>query len=116
MVRDLLKNSWEENNWLYLAFSREVEQAMMDLRDFLYDRVYDVTEVHADFVRSAKVVRELFEEFMSNDELYKKEIGPVPENHSHRLRSVCDFVAGMTDRYSLELYNGIFLPRPWGVM
>ena len=116
MVRDLLRNSREENNWLHMAFSSEVEQAMMDLRDFLYDRVYDIAEVHADFIRSAKIVRELFEEFMSNNELYKKEIGPVPENESKRLRAVCDFVAGMTDRYSLELYNQIFLPRPWGVM
>jgi len=31
-------------------------------------------------------------------------------------RAVCDFVAGMTDRYALDLYQDIFLPKPWAVM
>ncbi|MDH3776856.1 MAG: hypothetical protein OER59_07350, partial [Desulfobulbaceae bacterium] len=30
--------------------------------------------------------------------------------------AVCDFVAGMTDRYALDLYKEIFLPKPWAVM
>ncbi|MDX1775332.1 MAG: hypothetical protein R3297_01995, partial [Desulfobulbales bacterium] len=31
-------------------------------------------------------------------------------------RHVCDFIAGMTDRYALDLYQEIFLPKPWSVM
>jgi len=31
-------------------------------------------------------------------------------------RAACDFVAGMTDRYALDLYKNIFLPKPWSVM
>jgi dGTPase len=30
-------------------------------------------------------------------------------------RRVCDFIAGMTDRYALSLYEHIFLPQPWNV-
>jgi len=33
-----------------------------------------------------------------------------------RERMVCDFVAGMTDRYALDLYTDIFLPKPWSVL
>ncbi|MEW5722075.1 MAG: deoxyguanosinetriphosphate triphosphohydrolase [Thermodesulfobacteriota bacterium] len=115
MVRDLLACSRVEGKWIELAFSSQVGQAMVDLRNFLYDFVYDVDWVHADFVRSTKVIRELFEVFLSDDRLYQKEIGRPPEAEADRLRAVCDFVAGMTDRYALELYNTIFLPRPWGV-
>jgi dGTPase len=115
MVRDLLANSTLEEDRLILAFSDEVGQAMAILRDFLYDSVYDVSYVHADFIRSAKVVRELFEVFMADDRLFLAEIGPAPKKEKDRLRAVCDFIAGMTDRYALELYNKVFLPRPWGV-
>ena len=31
-------------------------------------------------------------------------------------RAVADYVAGMTDRYALDLYQDIFLPKPWAVM
>lgn len=115
MVRDLLFNTVVENNEVILGFSEPVVEAMVRFRDFLYESVYDVSYVHADFIRSSKVIRELYQIFMSSDELYLLEIGPVTHNEEDRARAVCDFVAGMTDHYSLELYNRIFLPRPWGV-
>ena len=115
MVRDVLANTSLTQDNVQVAFSREVGQAMTRLRDFLYESVYDISFVHADFVRSAKVVRELFEVFMIDDPIYLDEIGPLPRSEPDRVRTVCDFVAGMTDRYALELYNKIFLPRPWGI-
>ena len=115
MVRDLLAASTVHDQGVELRFSDDVMDAMLTLRDFLYESVYDVSRVHADFIRSAKVIKELYEVFLENDGLYQPEMGPVPEDKRLRARRVCDFVAGMTDRYALELYNRIFLPRPWGV-
>ena len=115
MVRDLLENTAVREDGLDLSFSREVGEAMLGLRHFLYDFVYDVDFVHGDFIRSSKLLRELYQCFMSEDKLYTAEIGPMPEDSSGRARSVCDFIAGMTDRYALELYNRIFMPRPWGI-
>ena len=115
MVRDFLAHTRTEGEDVTIRFSEAVEQAMVKLRDFLYDSVYDISYVHADFTRSAKVIQELFQVFMSDDKLYIAEIGPVPRAESDRARSVCDFVAGMTDRYALELYNRVFIPRPWGI-
>jgi dGTPase len=115
MVRDVLAHTYLDQDQVQVAFSQDVSRAMALLRDFLYESVYDISFVHADFIRSAKVVRELFEVFMSDDPIYLEEIGPLRQEEPSRARSVCDFVAGMTDRYALELYNKIFLPRPWGV-
>lgn len=115
MVRDILVSTRFEGSRVNLAFSPKVGEAMVKLRDFLYDFVYDVNRVHADFVRSAKVVRELYQVFLEQDNLYLVEIGPMPEDEAERARAVCDFIAGMTDPYALDLYNHIFLPRPWGV-
>ena len=115
MVRDLLRHTEIEDDQVRLNFSPKVGEAMFTLRDFLYDSVYDVDYVHADFIRSAKIVRELYEVFIADEKHYLDEIGPIPAESAERTRRVCDFVAGMTDRYALELYNRIFLPRPWGI-
>lgn len=115
MVRDLLKNTQVDEDKIEISFSSDVLDAMVEFREFLYASVYNVDYVHADFIRSSKVIRELYEVFMSDDNLYMLEIGPVPDKEKNRARSVCDFIAGMTDPYTLELYNRVFLPRPWAI-
>ena len=115
MVRDLLAETRIDGDSIRVAFSDRVRGAMERLRDFLYESVYNVAEVHADFIRSAKLLRELHEAFMQDETLFIQEIGPLPVSDRERLRVVCDFIAGMTDRYALELYNKVFMPRPWGV-
>lgn len=113
MVKDLLANTRVEGDQVWVAFSPQVGEAMIRLRDFLYDFVYDVPKVHADFIRSAKVVRELYEYFMTDDRVFEEELGAAPREENDRARAVCDFIAGMTDRYALDLYQHIFLPQPW---
>ena len=97
------------------SMSPRVEQAMARLRDFLYEKVYENMEVHADFIRASKVIRDIFERLMEDDELYRELMGEPPEEPG-RLRAVADYVAGMSDRYALDLYNAVFLPKPWARM
>jgi dGTPase len=49
---------------------------------------------------------------MKDDGMFEQEIGPIHPGIS-RERQVCDYIAGMTDRYALDLYKRLFLPRPW---
>lgn len=82
------------------------------LRAFLFDRVYELPAVHQEFQKVHKIIQELFDAFMKSDELLETEMGPLA-GESPRERQVCDFIAGMTDRYTLALYKRLFLPRPW---
>ena len=112
MVRDLvtvtLANGGEK-----LAMSPEVLAGITELRAFLYEHVYENYQVHADFIKAKKVMRELFGYFMTHDDYWEGVIDY--EADTPRERMVCDFIAGMTDRYALELYEQIFLPKPWSV-
>jgi len=110
MVKDIVYST--PSNELHLKLSDDVLHAMVELREFLYDRVYNVDKVHDDFIRSKKVVSELYYRLLKDEVLFKTEIG---ESHPDipRERMVCDFIAGMTDRYALSLYEKIFLPKPW---
>jgi dGTPase len=114
MVVDLIASTLEKSRF-ELSLSNEVSGAMVKLRDFLYDRVYDVDKVHGDFIKSSKIVGELYHYFLENEEAFLREIGKedlydLPE------RCVCDFIAGMTDRYAFKLYEKIFLPLPWVIL
>ncbi len=110
MVKDIVYSTPSDE--LRLKLSDDVLHAMVELREFLYDRIYNVDKVHDDFIRSKKVVSELYYRLLKDEVLFKTEIG---ESHPDipRERMVCDFIAGMTDRYALSLYEKIFLPKPW---
>ncbi len=87
-------------------------QAAMCLRGFLDREVYNGAEVHDDFVKASKVIRELYAHYMSSPGAFAREAGRTAgDAELHRL--VCDFISGMTDRYAFKAYEKIFLPQPW---
>ncbi len=114
MVRDLIAQTTEAGGRV-LRMSARVKEAMWGLRDFLYERVYDNPEVHADFIKASKVVRELFNRLAEDDVFYLRKVGSLPPS-GERVRRVADYIAGMTDRYALQLYEEVFLPRPWAAL
>ncbi|OGR02806.1 MAG: deoxyguanosinetriphosphate triphosphohydrolase [Deltaproteobacteria bacterium RIFOXYD12_FULL_53_23] len=113
MVSDLviqtLKNGGEA-----LAMTPVLLEGISELRAFLYANVYETNRVHDDFIKAKKVLRELYEYFINTDEHWEKVIDY--DAATPREQMVCDFIAGMTDRYALDLYTNIFLPKPWSVM
>ena len=117
MVRDLVASSLEAGGDR-LAMSPEVEDAIVGLREFLYERVYDNMDVHRDFIKASKVVTELFEMLCDKKryaDKYRLYLGVEPPVRlAQRQRAAADYIAGMTDRYALNVYEEVFLPRPWG--
>ena len=96
-----------------LVMSPAVLAAITDLRAFLYENVYEAARVHNDFIKAMKILRELYEYFLHNNAELDEFVSYDPATSKHRM--VCDFIAGMTDRYALDLYANIFLPKPWSV-
>ena len=113
MVKDVIFTSLEQSP-LKLRMRDDTYGALLTLRDFLYDRVYEIPEVHDDFIRAKKVISELYYRLLEDEKLFKEQIGESMPNTS-REQTVCDFVAGMTDRYALHLHDKIFMPKPWMV-
>ena len=111
MVRDILEQAYGSEP-LKIGLSEGRLEVAVKLRDFLYDRVYDLPQVHGDFMKSAKILRELYGYFLENKEEFRKEAGEAFA-HEPVERAIADFIAGMTDRYAFNLYEKIFLPQPW---
>ncbi|MEG2376991.1 MAG: deoxyguanosinetriphosphate triphosphohydrolase [Clostridia bacterium] len=89
-----------------------VERAMNELRAFMFEHVYRTTAALEEEVRSRAVVGKLFE-------YYTEHPSAMPEpfcsiiNSDGLVTAVCDYVAGMTDRYALKTYTELFIPHSW---
>ncbi|WP_228853906.1 deoxyguanosinetriphosphate triphosphohydrolase [Desulfomarina profundi] len=120
MVRDLIVETLTADDG-DLHISDTMLEAISDLRTFLYDNVYTYYKVHAEFEKARRIIRDLYNYFMENGivrirggRIEKNANGEwLDEKDAHR--RVCDYIAGMTDRYALSVYETIFLPEPWSV-
>ena len=96
----------------YIAMSAEVGEAMDKLRSFLFETVYLNPLAKSEENKAKDMLAFLFEYFVKHPdkmpELYNRNIGEEPVE-----RCVCDYISGMTDRYAIELYSELFIPRVW---
>jgi dGTPase len=98
-----------------LSIKEDVLSAIWDLREFLWDYVYENEAVHADFYKAAKILRDLYQYLMDHPDYFLTLIQNESLYDSLE-RCVCDFLAGMTDRYAFNLYEKLFLPLPWTIL
>ncbi|MGH7939670.1 MAG: deoxyguanosinetriphosphate triphosphohydrolase, partial [Limisphaerales bacterium] len=81
-----------------IQHSPERRKLNLELRDYLYKNLYFNPVVHEPNMRAVKMVEDLFEHFLKNP----NEIGKGAQKRvkkSGLRRAVCDYIAGMTDRY-----------------
>lgn len=95
-----------------VAMSEEILKAVMELRDFLYEKVYFSPNSRVEIEKTEKILTDLYEHLMKNP---GDHIKPYPEGDSLEKR-VGDFIAGMTDRYAIGLYEKLFFPRSWSTI
>ncbi len=117
MIEQLVYNSGPKDGRFVLDMGRDAMHAMIILRKFLYEKVYRSPAVHNEFIKAKKVIIDLYNYFLNNPDHLQKELARMemalwnPSKNSLE-RSVCDLIASLTDRYALELYASIFLPKP----
>jgi dGTPase len=91
-----------------VGFGPEVKALKEELEAFLRQRVYQHYRVQRMAEKGARLVAELFAEFCRRPQLlpdrYRRRIRGSPE------RVVCDYVAGMTDRYAQDEHLRLFQP------
>jgi dGTPase len=98
-----------------LSLTEDVLSAMVDLRNFLWDRVYENERVHGVFRKATKILKELYHYFVDQPGYFLSLIEKETLYDSLE-RCISDFLAGMTDRYAFNLYEKIFLPMPWMIL
>lgn len=109
LVSDIIRESTDKNE---IRMSDEVGGAMMELRKFLFDRVYLNPVAKSEDSKAMELLARLFDHFVKHPEqmpgvYYRNTATESVE------RCVCDFISGMTDRYAIDLYKDLFIPNIW---
>ena len=95
-----------------VEMSEPVLDAMVKLRDFMFDEVYMSSIARSEEKRANTVITMLFEHFMKNPD----RLPEMPENHLEQFgleQTVCDYIAGMTDNFAIHQFNELFVPKRW---
>lgn len=92
------------------CFSAQMREKNRMLQAFLNERMYRNERVEQIMERARRVVRALFEAFVADPKLLPENWreAAVPEDQPRYARQVCDFIAGMTDRYALDQHKRLF--------
>ena len=93
-----------------LRMSEPGLQALLDLRAFMFEHVYENETATAEFAKATGVLGGLWERVREQPEAWLDRRTLEREGLDAAAR---DFLAGMTDRYAVRLFEELFIPRPW---
>lgn len=92
-----------------VGFSERMAEANRELKDFLLDNLYRHYRVMRMQAKAKRFVVELFQAYIQEPrQLPDSTRKRLEEDNLHRV--VCDYIAGMTDRFALEEYRKLFAP------
>lgn len=111
MISDIIMNSIGKND---LVMSEPVRKAMTELRKFMFESLYLNPTAKSEEAKADKLITELYRYYVANtDKLpdtYKRFITEFDERPE---QVVCDYIAGMSDQYSISKFQEIFVPKAW---
>lgn len=98
-----------------VAFSRDMLEDLGQLRLFLMERMYRHWKVNRTRSQARRILAEMFQLFMAEPDVLPAEwfARAEPRDEAGRARIVCDYVAGMTDRYAIEEHRKLFHLDVW---
>jgi dGTPase len=109
--------TWHEavGNGVAIGMSPEVLAVVDELREYMFSTVYTDSAAKEDDPKTHFVVQRLFEYFCEHPEDLPDEWRANPRNEPIQ-RRVADYIAGMTDRYAIQVFERFYVPGPWAVL
>ncbi|MBE6631149.1 MAG: deoxyguanosinetriphosphate triphosphohydrolase [Ruminococcaceae bacterium] len=109
MVSSIIRASFESPE---ITMEKEVSDATMKLRDFLFSNVYTNPIAKGEEGRAEEMLLKIYDHFIRFPEEMPKEYVNIAEEEGVE-RAVADYVSCMTDRYAINLFKRIFIPEVW---
>ena len=111
LVCDTITTSREAGD---ICLSVAVEKALNDLREFMFAHVYRNPLAKSQEVKAREMLKRMYEYYYNHPEALPDDFQPQLSFDGME-RTVCDYIAGMTDNYAVDKYTEIFIPAGWQV-
>ncbi len=111
MILDIINNSMEKNT---IGMSKDVGNATNSLRKFMFENVYLSKKAKSEEAKSEYIIEQLYNYYLKNNNALPKEHLEIYKGMDTTIEDIiCDYIAGTTDRFIINLYYNIFIPKPW---
>ncbi len=97
-----------------IVLSPAVDQALKDLRSFMFDRVYRNPVAKGEESKAKDMLKRLYDYYYTHPQALPEDFQPQMSFDGLE-RTVCDYIAGMTDNYAVDKFTEIFTPAGWQV-
>lgn len=109
-VHDIVTNSMGKND---ICMSAEVETAMRNMRQFMFDNVYQNPIAKGEEGKAEILMETLYQHFMKHIDDMPEEFLNLLSEGEPKEQVVCDYVGAMSDRFAISLYEEIYIPKSW---
>ena len=97
-----------------IEMTPEIENAMLALRAFMFEHVYRNPVAKGEESKARRIIQELYRYYIAHPEKLPEDFQPQLDLEGMP-RVVCDYVAGMTDKYAIYKFEEIFVPTAWSI-
>ena len=109
LVCDMILTSREAG---HIVQTPAVQQALQQLRSFMFERVYRNPIAKSQEGKARDMLQRLFAYYVAHPEDLPEDFQPQMSFEGLE-RTVCDYIAGMTDKYAVDKFSQIFIPMGW---
>lgn len=109
-VHDIIENSMDKN---CIEMSTDIYEALMDLRTIMFQNVYTNPRAKKEEQKAIKLLKELYEYYIKRPSAMSSEYQVLMKRGESLAQAVCDYLSGMTDKYCMEKFREIYIPRAW---
>ncbi len=111
MIYDIVNNSLDEPD---IIMSVRIESAMKGLREFMFKNVYSNPVAKGEEIKAKRMLTQLYNYYLYHiEEMPEEYIWLINVRKERPERVVCDYIAGMTDQYSVRKFEELFVPSFW---
>lgn len=112
LIHNIITNSIGKDD---ILMSKEVEEAMHDLRHFMFEHVYKNPIAKGEESKARALLEQLYYYYMDHMELIPEKYTRMMDAGESKERIICDYISGMTDQYAITKFGEFFLPQAWQV-
>jgi len=111
MIVDIIENSIDKN---CIIMSDTISEKTNKLREYMFEHVYFNKSAKTEEEKTEYIITELYKYYLKNkDKLPMEHINIYKHIDASSEDIICDYIAGMTDNYVVNLFTNIFIPKPW---
>lgn len=111
LINDIVINSNNKND---ICMSDRIGGAMKELREHMFNNLYLNPAAKSEEEKADKLITELYRYYIANiDKLPDNYKMFITEYNQAKEQVVCDYIAGMSDQYSIMKFQEIFVPKAW---